>query len=116
MKNPTAPQQAAAYINNESKHMTATSNGDEVILCTELGDFTLFQSDVQYLADKWKHKHAWYVKIPTLSMLAKACHEELEAFFESGDKTHVDNAEEGLAYLAERLQQKRIDDFKNDKL
>ena len=112
----TTAQQAVAYIANNSKTMTATYIGDEVILNTELGEFTLSLEDKLYLADKWRHNHAWYVKIPTLSMLAKACHDELEAFFESGDKTHVDNAEEGLAYLAERLQQKRIDDFANDKL
>jgi len=116
MSKMTTAQQAVAYIANNSKTMTATYSGDEVILQTELGEFTLYQSDVQYLADKWKHNHAWYVKIPTLPMLAKACHDELEAFFESGDKTHVDNAQEGLAYLAERLQQWRIDDFANDKL
>ena len=105
MSKMTTAEQAVAYIVNNSKAMTATYSGDEVILHTELGEFTLFQSDVQYLADKWKHKHAWYTKMP-LEQLAATCHEDLKAFIESRDITYLDNVEEGLAYLAEQLRKR----------
>jgi hypothetical protein len=105
MRNPTTAEQAVAYITNESKTMTATCYDDEVIINTDLGEFTLSQDDKLYLADKWKHKHAWYTKMP-LEQLAETCHEELEEFIRTGDKTYLGNAEEGLAYLAEQLRKR----------
>jgi hypothetical protein len=78
-------------------------SGDEVLLHTELGEFALFQSDIEYLADKWKHKHAWYSKM-SLEKLAEVCHEELKEFIKTKDTTCLDNAEEGLEYLAKKLR------------
>lgn len=119
MKNPTTAEQAAAYVNNESKHMTATCNGNEVILNTDLGEFTLSLEDRLYLAKKWRNKHAWYANMP-LEHLAARCHEELDEFYRTQDRVHLDNIDEGLKYLTEKLQQKALneglDKFANDKI
>jgi hypothetical protein len=105
MNNPTTAQQAVAYVTNKSKTITARYSGDKVIINTELGELTLSHTDTQRLADKWKHEHAWYAKIP-LEQLAELCHEELGFYTRTGDKMYLDNAEEGLEYLAEMLQRK----------
>ena len=104
----TTAQQAAAYVNeqaydNNSSTITARYSGDKVIINVEWGELTLSHTDTQRLAYKWKHKHAWYVNVP-LEQLAELCHQELEEFIRTGDKTHLGNAEEGLKYLAENLQ------------
>jgi hypothetical protein len=99
----TTAQQAVAYVTNKSKTITAIYSGDKVIINTELGELTLSHTDTQRLADKWRHEHAWYAKIP-LEQLAELCHQELEEFIRTGDKTYLGNAEEGLEYLAEKLQ------------
>ena len=102
MKKLTTAEKAVAYIANHSKTMTASCNGDEVTLDTELGEFTLSQSDIRYLADKFDHEHAWYLDM-TLPDLAHTCYEELEQGIRKRDFTHLDNASEGLKYLSERL-------------
>jgi hypothetical protein len=95
-------EKAVAYIANNSKTMTASCNGDEVTLETELGEFTLCQSDVKYLADRFDHEHSWY-RYMTLPDLAKTCYEELEKGIRKREPEHLDNASEGMKYLSERL-------------
>lgn len=111
MKKLTTAEKAVAYIANHSKTMTASCNGDEVTLATELGEFTLFKSDVKYLADKFDHHHAWYREM-TLPDLALTCYEELEKGIEENDFTKLDNAEEGLKYLSERLPRELRNTFR----
>jgi hypothetical protein len=107
----TTAEKAVAYIANHSKTMTASCNGDEVTLATELGEFTLFQSDVRYLADRFDHEHAWYREM-TLHDLAKTCYEELEQGIRERDFTKLDNASEGLKYLSERLPRELRNTFR----
>lgn len=111
MKHLTTAEKAVAYIANHSKTMTASCNGDEVTLATELGEFTLFKSDIKYLADKFDHQHAWYREM-TLPDLAKTCYEELEQGIRGHYFTNLDNASEGLKYLSERLHREIRNTFR----
>ena len=111
MKKLTTAEKAVAYIANHSKTMTASCNGDEVKLFTELGEFTLSLEDRLCLADKFDHQHAWYREM-TLPDLALTCYEELEKGIEENDFTKLDNAEEGLKYLSERLPRELRNTFR----
>jgi hypothetical protein len=111
MKKLTTAEKAVAYIANHSKTMTASCNGDEVILATELGEFTLCQEDKLYLADRFDHERTWY-RVMTFPDLALTCYEELEQGIRKRDFTHLDNAEEGLKYLSERLHRELRNTFR----
>jgi hypothetical protein len=111
MKKLTTAEKAVAYIANHSKTMTASCNGDEVTLATELGEFTLFQSDIKYLADKFDHEGAWYRHM-TFPDLALTCYHELEQGIRERDFTNLDNASEGLKYLSERLPRELRNTFR----
>ena len=100
-----------AYIANNSKTMTASCNGYEVTLDTELGEFTVSELDVKHLANKFDHQHAWYRAI-TLPDLAKTCYEELEQGIRELEHEHLYNASEGMKYLSERLPRELRNTFR----